>query len=160
VRFSCKSSWKHSSRQVTHAVMPTLDYSQPILLKYESGKLMWSLVGKNNPSKKLYMKYCRGQPRGSPKKPGESCLKPAKNAKPKPNLGPNAKHTLNAIHAVAGPAAHRSGLAKRPLERGLPRSRAHAPSSRVRLARGSPPPSSRVRLTRWSLASAPAPTRV
>jgi hypothetical protein len=46
----------------THLVKslkPTLDYSQPILLIYESGKLMWSLVGKNNPSKILNLKYCQ-----------------------------------------------------------------------------------------------------
>jgi hypothetical protein len=41
--------------------MPTLDYSQPILLIYESGKLMWSLVGKNNPRKILYLKYCQNK---------------------------------------------------------------------------------------------------
>jgi hypothetical protein len=39
--------------------MPTLDYSQPIILIYESGKLMWSLVCKNNPSKTLCLKYCQ-----------------------------------------------------------------------------------------------------
>ena len=26
---------------------------------YKSGRLMWSLVGKNNPSKTLYLKYCQ-----------------------------------------------------------------------------------------------------
>jgi hypothetical protein len=36
----------------------------------------------------------------------ETCLKPAKNAKRKPNLGPNIKHTHNAIRVVAAPAAH------------------------------------------------------
>ena len=36
-----------------------LDYFQPILLIQESGRLMWSLVGKNNPSKTLYSKYCQ-----------------------------------------------------------------------------------------------------
>jgi hypothetical protein len=71
--------------------------------------------------------YCRGQPRGSPKKRGESCLKPAKNAKRKPNLGPNTKHTHNAIHAVAAP---------RPIEA----AQQSAPSSEVRLARGLKPP--------------------
>jgi hypothetical protein len=49
---------------------------------------------------------------------GESCLKPAKNAKRKPNLGPNAKYTHNTIHAAVAPAAYQSGPAKRPLERG------------------------------------------
>jgi hypothetical protein len=117
---------------------------------------------------------------------GEFCLKPAKNAKCKPNHGPNTKHTHTAIHVVAARAAHRSGPAKRPLERGPPRSTATPlpsevrlargfppPSSRVRLARGSPPPSSRVRLVRGltpplsevrlargSLTSAHAPARV
>jgi hypothetical protein len=63
---------------------------------------------------------------GPLKNRGESCLKPAKNVKRKPNLRPNAKRTLNAIHAVAAPAAHRSGPAKHPLERGPPLSRVHA----------------------------------
>jgi hypothetical protein len=31
-----------------------LDYSQPILLIYVSGRLMWILISKNNPSKTLY----------------------------------------------------------------------------------------------------------
>jgi hypothetical protein len=57
---------------------------------------------------------------------GESCLKLGKNAERKPNLGPNAKYTHNTIHAAVAPAAHQSGPAKRPLERGPPRSRAHA----------------------------------
>ena len=37
----------------------TLDCLQPILLIYKNGRLMWSLVGKNNPSKTLYLKYCQ-----------------------------------------------------------------------------------------------------
>jgi hypothetical protein len=74
---------------------------------------------------------------GPLKNRGESYLKPAKNVKRKPNLGPNAKHTLNAIHAVAAPAAHQSGPAKRPLERGPPRSRVLASLERD-------PPRSRV----------------
>jgi hypothetical protein len=41
------------------SLKPTLDYSQPILLIYGSEKLMWSLEGKNNPSKTLYLKYCQ-----------------------------------------------------------------------------------------------------
>jgi hypothetical protein len=53
---------------------------------------------------------------GPLKNRGESCLKPAKNAKRKPNHGPNTKHTHNAIHIVVAPAAHQSGPAKRPLE--------------------------------------------
>jgi hypothetical protein len=75
-----------------------------------------------------------------PKKPRESCLKPAKNAKRKTNLGPNARCTHNAIHAAVAPVAHRSGPAKRPLERGPPPSRAHAASNEVRLAQGITPP--------------------
>ena len=39
------------------SLKPTLDCLQPILLIYKSGRLMWSLVGKNNPSKILYLKY-------------------------------------------------------------------------------------------------------
>jgi hypothetical protein len=42
---------------------------------------------------------------GPLKNRGESCLKPAKNAKRKPSLGPNTKHTHNAIHTVVAPAA-------------------------------------------------------
>ena len=41
------------------SLKPTLDCLQPILLIYKSGRLMWSLVGKNNPSKTLYLKYCQ-----------------------------------------------------------------------------------------------------
>jgi hypothetical protein len=96
--------------------------------------------------------YCRGQPKGSPKKPGESYLKPAKN---------KTKHTsyLN-THTRHGPRCGgprgppewpsqrppRAGSASlegsHPLERVPPRSRVRAPSSGLRLARGSPPPSS------------------
>jgi hypothetical protein len=65
--------------------------------------------------------FLSGQPRGSPKNGGNPTQNLKKNVKRKPNLGPNAKHTLNAIHAVAAPAAHRSGPAKRPLERVPPR---------------------------------------
>jgi hypothetical protein len=75
-----------------------------------------------------------------PKKPGAILLKTCKNAKRKTNLGPNARCTHNAIHAAVAPAAHRSGPAKRPLERGPTRSRAHATSNEVRLARGLTPP--------------------
>jgi hypothetical protein len=81
---------------------------------------------------------------------GESYLKPAKNAKHKPNLGPNAKYTHNTIHAAVAPAAHRSGPTKHPLERGPPRSRAHTsiergPSrSRVPASLEQGPPRSRV----------------
>jgi hypothetical protein len=63
---------------------------------------------------------------GPLKNRGESSLKLAKNAKRETNLGPNTKYTHNTIHAAVTPAAHRSGPAKRPLERGPPRSRAHA----------------------------------
>jgi hypothetical protein len=61
-----------------------------------------------------------------PKKPGGILLKTCKNAKRNTNLGHNAKYTHNTIHAAVAPAAHRSGPAKRPHERGPPRSRAHA----------------------------------
>jgi hypothetical protein len=47
----------HGNTHLVKSLKPTLDYSQPILLIYESGKLLWSLVGKNNPSKTLYLKY-------------------------------------------------------------------------------------------------------
>jgi hypothetical protein len=101
---------------------------------------------------------------------GKACLKPAKNAKRKPNLGPNAKYTHNTIHAAVAPAAHQKAQQNAPssevrLAPGLTplSSEVHlAPgltplSSEVRLARGSPPPSSGVRLARGSLTSAPAP---
>jgi hypothetical protein len=83
---------------------------------------------------------CRLCNTGPLKNRGESCLKPAKTQNAKTNLGPNAKHTHSTIYAAVAPTAHRSGPAKRPLERGLPRSRAHAASSEVRLARGLTPP--------------------
>jgi hypothetical protein len=35
-----------------------LGYFQPILFIYESGRLIWSLVGKINPSKTIYLKFC------------------------------------------------------------------------------------------------------
>jgi hypothetical protein len=74
---------------------------------------------------------------------GESSLKPAKNTKRKTNHGPNTKYTHNTIHAVVAPAAHRSGPAKRPLERGPPRSRAQTP-----LERGPPRSKARAALER------------
>jgi hypothetical protein len=64
---------------------------------------------------------------GRLKNRGESFLKPTKNTKRKTNLGPDAKFTHNTIHAVVTPTVHRSGPAKRPLERGPPRSRAETP---------------------------------
>jgi hypothetical protein len=84
---------------------------------------------------------------------GGSCLKPAKNTKRKTNLGPNTKYTRNTIHAVVAPAAHRNGPAKRPLERGSPRSRActtlerSPPRSRVPATLEWSPPRSRVPAT-------------
>jgi hypothetical protein len=57
---------------------------------------------------------------------GGILLKTCKKHKRKTNLGPNTKYTHNTIHVVVAPAAHRSGPAKHPLERGPPRSRAHA----------------------------------
>jgi hypothetical protein len=87
---------------------------------------------------------------GPLKNRGGSCLKPAKNTKRKPNLGPNTKYAHNTIHAAVAPAARRSGPAKRPLERGPPCSRAHAaleggpPRSRVPASLERGPPRSRV----------------
>jgi hypothetical protein len=49
----------HGNNHLIKSLKPTLDYSQPFLLIYESGKLMWSVVGKNNPIKTLYLKYCQ-----------------------------------------------------------------------------------------------------
>jgi hypothetical protein len=72
---------------------------------------------------------CRGQPRGSPKKPGEILLKTCKktqNANPTSGLTQNIQRDPRR----GGPAPHRSGPAKRPLERGPPRSRAQTPSMR------------------------------
>jgi hypothetical protein len=95
---------------------------------------------------------CRGQPWGSPKKPGESSLKPAKN-KTKRTSYLNT-HTRHGPHC-GGPRGPpewpnqrppRAGSASlegpHPLERVPPRSRARVPSGGLRLARGSPPPSS------------------
>jgi hypothetical protein len=48
----------HGNTHLVKSLKPTLDYSQPILLIYGSGKLMRSLVGKNNPNKTLYLKCC------------------------------------------------------------------------------------------------------
>jgi hypothetical protein len=82
--------------------------------------------------------YCRGQPRGSPKNRGESCLKPAKNTK--------RKHTSNLTQNVctqhsprcdgrspperpnkAPPRARSASLeGSRSLERAPPRSRVPA----------------------------------
>jgi hypothetical protein len=53
---------------------------------------------------------------GPLKNRGESCLKPAKNAKRKTNFGPKAKYTHNTIHAAVAPAAHRGSPAECPLE--------------------------------------------
>jgi hypothetical protein len=76
---------------------------------------------------------CRGQPWGSPKKPGEPCLKPAKN-KSKTHLSP--KHARRARPTLRWP----------PRPTGVAQSK--APSSGFRLARGSTLPSSGFRLTR------------
>jgi hypothetical protein len=90
--------------------------------------------------------YCRGQPRGSPKKPGGSCLKPAKNA------NANQLAHLTRIHSTTanpgGPHGPPGQHSRRPtnevcLARGL-----GTPSSKARLARGHPctlsPPRSRL----------------
>jgi hypothetical protein len=65
-----------------------------------------------------------------PKKSGGILLKICKKRKtqnPTPGL---TQSTHNTIHTAAAPAAHQSGPAKRPLERGPPRSRGHAPLER------------------------------
>jgi hypothetical protein len=49
----------HGKTHLIKSLKPIPNYSQPILLIYKSGKLMWSLVGKNNPSKTIYLKYCQ-----------------------------------------------------------------------------------------------------
>ena len=49
----------HGNTHLIKSRKSTLDGFQPILLIYKSGRLMWSLVGKNNPSKTLYLKYCQ-----------------------------------------------------------------------------------------------------
>jgi hypothetical protein len=77
--------------------------------------------------------YCRGQPWGSPKKPGGSCLKPAKNK--------NKTHLLLKRTHRARPT-----LRWPPRPTGVAQSK--APSSRFRLARGLTPPSSGFRLAR------------
>jgi hypothetical protein len=79
---------------------------------------------------------CRGQPRGSPKKPGESCLKPAKKTKHKHS--PNITQNIRTQHSSRrdGPR----GPPERP-NKAPPRVRSASlegspPSSGVRLARG------------------------
>jgi len=63
-RMHIKHKWgslakDHGNTHLIKSLKPTLDCFQPILLIYKSGRLMWSLVGKNNPSKTLYLKYCQ-----------------------------------------------------------------------------------------------------
>jgi len=63
-RMHIKHKWgslakDHGNTHLIKSLKPTLDCLQPILLIYKSGRLMWSLVGKNNPSKTLYLKYCQ-----------------------------------------------------------------------------------------------------
>jgi hypothetical protein len=82
--------------------------------------------------------YCRGQPRGSPKKPGESCLKPTKMQNTNTPRTQHKTYAHSTAHAAMAPAAHQSGPTRHPLERGLPRSRAHPPPPRAG------PPRSRV----------------
>jgi hypothetical protein len=88
--------------------------------------------------------YCRGQPRGSPKKPGESCLKPAKNTKHKHSS--NITQNIRTQHSPrpdgprgpperpnkAPPRARSASLeGAGPLERVLPRSRVPASLERA-----------------------------
>jgi hypothetical protein len=82
--------------------------------------------------------YCRGQPQGSPKKPGESCLKPAKKHKTQTLLEHNPKHTH-----TAQPTPRWPPRPTRAAQQG-------APSSKVRLARGLTPPSSGLHHARGS----------
>ena len=49
----------HGNTHLIKSLKPTLDCLQPIVLIYKSGRLMRSLVGKNNPRKILYLKYCQ-----------------------------------------------------------------------------------------------------
>jgi hypothetical protein len=104
---------------------------------------------------------CRGQSRGSPKKPGgipSSNLQKTQNAKPTSGLTQNIHTTRSTPWWPSWPteAAQRSAPSSEVrLARGL-----KPPSNEVRLARGSPPPSSGVRLARGSLTSAPAPALV
>jgi hypothetical protein len=104
--------------------------------------------------------YCRGQPRGSPKKTGGSCLKPAKKHKTQTRLEQNTKH----MH-TAQPTPRWPPRPTKAAQQGAPSSKVclarelTPPSSEVCLARGSPPPSSGLRLARGSLTSAPAPAR-
>ena len=63
-RMHIKHKWgslakDHGNTHLIKSLKPTLDCLQPILLIYKSGRLMWSLVGKNNPRKTLYLKYCQ-----------------------------------------------------------------------------------------------------
>jgi hypothetical protein len=95
--------------------------------------------------------YVGDSQEGPLKDRGESCLKPAKNATHKTHLEPNTKHAHTAQPmprwpprstraAQQGAPSSKVRLARGltpHLERGLPRSRAHAPSSRL-------PPRSRV----------------
>jgi hypothetical protein len=106
----------------------------------------------------------RDSPEGPLKNRGESCLKPAKNAKrihtaqPTPRWPPRPTRATQTRHPLEQGPPH--SRAHAPLERNPPRSRARAPSSGLRLARASLPSSSGVRLARGSLTSAPAPARV
>jgi hypothetical protein len=129
--------------------------------------------------------YCRGRPRGSPKKPRESCLKLAKNTKRKHSS--NITQNIRTQHSPCcdGPRGPPEQPSRRPLEqvrlarglthpsgevrlaRGLtpPSGEVHLargltpPSGGFRLARGSPPPSSGFCLAWGPLTSAPAPAR-
>jgi hypothetical protein len=111
---------------------------------------------------------------GPLKNRGESCLKPAKNAKRKTHLEPNTKHAHTAWPTPRWPprptraAQHGAPSSKVRLARGLtpPSNEVRfarglmPPRAGFRLARGSPPPSSGLCLARGSLTSTPAPAHV
>jgi hypothetical protein len=102
---------------------------------------------------------CRGQPQGFPRKPGESCLKPAKNTKHKHSSNVTQNIRIQHNPRRDGPRGPPERPNKAPLEQGPPRSRAHAPSSEVRLARGLTSPSSGLRLARGSRSPERVPPR-
>jgi hypothetical protein len=103
---------------------------------------------------------CRGQPRGSLKKPGESCLKAAKNAK--------HKHTSNTTQNIRTQHSPRCDGPRGPPEwpnKAPPRARSASlegsrpPSGEVYLARGLTPPTSRSASLEGSCSLERAPPR-
>jgi hypothetical protein len=126
-----------------------------------------------------YTRRCSGATvgdnrKGPLKNRGESYLKPAKNAKRKPNLGSKIKHAHIAQPTPRWPpqptkaAQQGASSSKVRLARGLtpPSSEVRLargltpPRAGFRLARGSLPPSSGLRLAPGFLTGTPAPARV